>query len=95
MIKEQSIQKVSFPVKFSNINGCQATEDIKQNNCIFYIPYKLLIDSANIKINYLPISHKNNNTIKLVLFLIDEYNKKEKSFYKPYIDIIMLNDYSN
>jgi hypothetical protein len=22
-------------------------------------------------------------------------NKKEKSFYKPYIDIIMLNNYSN
>ena len=87
--------KVSFPVKFSNIIGCQATEDIKQNNCIFYIPYKLLIDSANIKINYLPTPLKKNNTIKLVLFLIEEYNKKEKSFYKPYIDIIMLNDYSN
>ena len=87
--------KVSFPVKFSNIIGCQATEDIKQNNCIFYIPYKLLIDSSNIKINYLPTSLKKNNTIKLVLFLIEEYNKKEKSFYKPYIDIIMLNDYSN
>jgi len=87
--------KVSFPVKFSNIIGCQATEDIKQNNCIFYIPYKLLIDSSNIKINYLPTSLKKNNTLKLVLFLIEEYNKKEKSFYKPYIDIIMLNDYSN
>ena len=87
--------KVSFPVKFSNIIGCQASEDINQNNCIFYIPYKLLIDSSNIKINYLPSSLKKNNTVRLVLFLIEEYNKKEKSFYKTYINIIMLNDYSN
>ena len=87
--------KVSFPVKFSNIIGCQANENINENNCIFYIPYKLLIDSSNIKINYLPSSLKRNNTVKLVLFLLEEYNKKEKSFYKPYIDIIMLNDYSN
>ena len=87
--------RLSFPKKFCNIIGCEATEDIKENNCIFYIPYKLLIDSSNIKINYLPSSLKNNNTIKLVLFLIEEHNKKEKSFYKPYIDLILINDYSN
>ena len=87
--------KLSFPVKFSNIIGCQASEDINKNSCIFYIPYKLLIDASNIKINYLPKSLEKNNTIKLVLFLLEEYEKKEKSFYKPYIDIILLNDYSN
>ena len=62
---------------------------------MFYIPYKLLIDASNVKINYLPTSLKNNNTIKLVLYLLEEYEKKENSFYKPYIDIILLNDYSN
>ena len=62
---------------------------------MFYIPYKLLIDASNVKINYLPTSLKKNNTIKLVLYLLEEYEKKEKSFYKPYIDIILLNDYSN
>ena len=87
--------KLSFPVKFNNIIGCQAKEDINPNTCLFYIPYKLLIDASNIKIKYLPSSLKNNNTIKLVLFLLEEYEKKEKSFYKPYIDIILLNDYSN
>ena len=87
--------KLSFPVKFSNIIGCQANEDINKNSCIFYISYKLLIDASNIKINYLPKSLEKNNTIKLVLFLLEEYEKKEKSFYKPYIDIILLNDYSN
>ena len=87
--------KLSFPVKFSNIIGCKATEDIKKNSCMFYIPYKLLIDASNVKINYLPTSLKNNNTIKLVLYLLEEYEKKENSFYKPYIDIILLNDYSN
>ena len=30
--------RVSFPQKFANIIGCEATEDIKENNCIFYIP---------------------------------------------------------
>ena len=87
--------KLSFPVYFSNIIGCQATEDINSNSCIFYIPYKLLIDASNIKIDYLPSSLIKNNTVKLVLFLLEEYDKKEKSFYKPYIDIILLNDYSN
>jgi hypothetical protein len=87
--------KLSLPVKFSNIIGCQAAEDINQNSCIFYIPYKLLIDASNVKLDYIPKSLKNNNTIKLVLFLLEEYEKKEKSFYKPYIDIILLNDYSN
>ena len=87
--------KLNFPVKFNNIFGCEATEDIKENSCIFYIPYKLLIDSSNIKYDFLPQSLKDNNTIKLVLFLLEEYNKKEKSFYKPYIDLILINDFKN
>ena len=87
--------KLNFPVKFNNIFGCEATEDIKENSCIFYIPYKLLIDSSNIKYDFLPQSLKENNTIKLVLFLLEEYNKKEKSFYKPYIDLILINDFKN
>ena len=43
----------------------------------------------------MPSSLKNNNTIKLVLFLIEEHSKKEKSFYKPYIDLILINDFRN
>ena len=34
--------KLSFPVKFSNIIGCQALEDINTFSCISYIPYKLI-----------------------------------------------------
>ena len=87
--------KLNFPKKFNNIFGCEATKDIKENSCLFYIPYKLLIDSSNIKIKYLPKSLKKNNTVKLVLFLLEEHEKKEKSFYKPYIDLILINDFSN
>ena len=87
--------KLSLPVKFSNIIGCEAAEDINPNSCMLYIPYKLMIDASNVKIDYLPSSLKKNNTLKLVLFLLEEYEKKEKSFYKPYIDMILLNDYSN
>ena len=87
--------KLFFPVKFSNIIGCQALEDINPNSCILYIPYKLLIDASNVKLDYIPEGLKKNNTIKLVLFLLEEYEKKEKSFYKPYLDIILLNDFSN
>ena len=87
--------KLLFPKKFTNIIGCMASEDISKNSCIFYIPYKLLIDSSNITYDFLPTSLKNNNTIKLVLFLLEEYNKKEKSFYKPYIDLILINDFTN
>ena len=87
--------KLLLPIKFSGIIGCQAQDTINQNSCIFYIPYKLLIDSSSIKFDYLPKSLKKNNTLKLVLFLLEENSKKEKSFYKPYIDLILMNDYSN
>ena len=83
-----NIPEIILSIKFSNIIGCQALEDINPNSSIFYIPYKLLIDSSNVKIGYIPEGLKINNTIKLVLFLLEEYEKKEKSFYKPYIDII-------
>ena len=43
----------------------------------------------------MPKSLKKNNTVKLVLFLLEEHEKKEKSFYKPYIDLILINDFSN
>ena len=43
---------------------------------MFYIPYKLLIDSSNVKIDYIPEDLKKNNTIKLILFLLEEYEKK-------------------
>ena len=43
----------------------------------------------------MPSALQNNNTIKLVLFLLEEYNKKEKSFYMPYIDLILINDFKN
>ena len=71
-------RKLSFPVKFSNIIGCQALEDINPNSYIFYIPYKLLIDSSNVKIDYIPEDLKKNNIIKLVQFLLGEYEKKRK-----------------
>ena len=87
--------KVEFPVIFSNIIGCSAKENINANDCIFFIPYKLIIDSSKLNYEKLSPSLNKNNTIKLVLFLLDELTKKEKSFYKPYIDIILLNEFSN
>ena len=72
--------KLSFPVKFSNKIASQALEDINPNSCIFYIPYKLLIDSSNVKIDYIPECLKKNNIIKLVLFLLEEYEKKKNYF---------------
>ena len=87
--------KVEFPVIFSNIIGCSAKENINANDCIFFIPYKLIIDSSKLNYEKVSPSLNKNNTIKIVLFLLDELTKKEKSFYKPYIDIILLNEFSN
>ena len=67
--------KVSFPVKFSNIIGCQATEDIKQNNCIFYFPYKLLIDSSNIKINYFQIIQLFGKMMIMMIYMMRRSKK--------------------
>ena len=87
--------KLNFPVKFNNIFGCEATEDIKENSCIFYIPYKLLIDSSNIKYDFLPQSLKDNNTIKFQVSFFSKssviYKNKLYSFHNNSRDITFMN----
>ena len=55
----------------------------------FLYTIKISTDASNIKIDYLPSSLIKNNIFTWRIL------QKEKSFYKPYIDIILLNDYSN
>lgn len=93
------INSTNFPVDFSGVIGVEAKQDIGPNEAIFYIPKKLIIDSAMIKdkIFYsfymrnkelIRKKYDRNNLINFTLFLISESCKGESSFWQPYISLI-------
>ena len=88
---------IEFPIAYlkGKLIGCKSSKIIEQNKAILYIPYKLIIDSSKIEMNTtLPSLNKYNST-KIAYFLMKEFDKGDKSFYKPYIDLILSNDYLN
>ena len=51
--------------------------------------------SSKIEVNTTLPSLNRHNSTKLAYFLMKEFDKGDKSFYKPYIDLILSNDYLN
>lgn len=82
---------IEFPIQYSSVKiiGCKTTKQINPNTAILYIPYKLIIDSNKIDIK------TEHNSLKLTLFLLGENDKKEKSFWREYIDLILMNNNNN
>ena len=89
---------IDFPIIFNNssIIGCKSKENINENESFLLIPKNLIILSKDL--NYLEkyiskikeeLSEKDLSLIYLILFLHLE-KKKTDSFYKPYIDIIFI-----
>jgi hypothetical protein len=86
---------IEFPIAYlkGRIIGCKTTKKIDQNSAIIYIPYKLIIDSSKIEVNTTLPSLSRHNSTKLAYFLMKEFDKRDQSFYKPYIDLILQQDY--
>ena len=86
----------SFPISYSKQNciGVKTLEKIPPNFAMFFIPSKLLIDSEKISIETEKKFIEDDNTLKIVYFLIKE-SKKTKSFFEPYLKFILNLDYSN
>ena len=86
---------IEFPIAYlkGRIIGCKTTKKIDQNSAIIYIPYKMIIDSSKIEVNTTLPSLSRHNSTKLAYFLMKEFDKRDKSFYKPYIDLILQQDY--
>ncbi len=86
----------SFPISYSKQNniGVKTLEKIPPNFAMFFIPSKLLIDSEKISIESEKKFIQDDNTLKIVYFLIKE-SKKSKSFFEPYLNFILNLDYSN
>ena len=86
----------SFPISYSKQNciGVKTLEKIPPNFAMFFIPSKLLIDSEKISIETEKKFIEDDNTLKIVYFLIKE-SKKSKSFFEPYLKFILNLDYSN
>ena len=91
---------IEFPVIYGPFNkiGCISKENIDENESFIMIPEKLIITSNNLNyfdkyINKIKedLSEKDLNLLYLILFLYFE-RKNEKSFYKPYIDIIFIEE---
>ena len=53
----------------------------------------MIIDSSKIEVNTTLPSLSRHNSTKLAYFLMKEFDKRDKSFYKPYIDLILQQDY--
>lgn len=84
--------KLSFPrVLRDGYFGCVAKEKIEKFSAILMIPYKIIIDSKKL-IQYKDVSQ---NSLKLTLFLIDEYQKGKQSFFSAYLELILSYDYSS
>ena len=81
------IPNIEFPILYSSLQiiGCRTGIKIGTNTAMLYIPYKMIIDSHNLEIK------AKSHSLKLTLFLLEE-GKKDNSFYRPYIDLICLED---
>ena len=79
--------------------GCKTKVDINENESFLMIPENLMIKSEDLKYfdKYIDnikeeISEKDLNLLYLILYLYLE-RKNEKSFYKPFIDVIYIEEY--
>ena len=88
---------IEFPIPYlkGRTIGCKTTKNIDQNSAILYIPYKLIIDSGKIEVNTTLPSLSRHNATKISYFLMKEIDKGQKSFYKPYIDLILSNNFNS
>ena len=88
---------IEFPIAYLKGRkiGCKTTKKIDQNSAILYIPYKLIIDSSKIEVNTTLPSLSRHNATKISYFLMKEIDKGQKSFYKPYIDLILSNNFNS
>ena len=94
-------QYLELPVIYSPFLkiGCKTKEDINENESFLMIPENLMIKSEDLKYfdKYITnikkeISEKDLNLLYLILYLYLE-RKNEKSFYKPFIDVIYIEEY--
>ena len=94
-------QYLELPVIYSPFLkiGCKTKEDINENESFLMIPENLMIKIEDLKYfdKYIDnikeeISEKDLNLLYLILYLYLE-RKNEKSFYKPFIDVIYIEEY--
>ena len=96
-------KNIDFPITYGPFHkiGCKSKLELNENEAIILIPKSLIItteDSLYIE-NYIKdiiddLSEEKLPTIYLTLNLYLEKQNKN-SFYKPYIDIIFLNETNN
>ena len=88
---------IEFPIPYlkGRTIGCKTTKNIDQNSAILYIPYKLIIDSGKIEVNTTLPSLSRHNATKITYFLLKEIDKGKESFYKPYINLILSNNFNS
>ncbi|GAF68433.1 unnamed protein product, partial [marine sediment metagenome] len=71
--------------KVNGIFGMYATQNIPKNTVLTKLPYKTCIISRHITKKINNTTTKTNDQQGLIIFLIREYLKGEKSFYYPYL----------
>lgn len=68
--------------------GLIASKSILQNECLFEVPYEVII-SKEAALKHIPeLDDTVNEYVAISIFLISEREKGDKSFWAPYIDIL-------
>ena len=96
-------KNIDFPITYGPFHriGCKSIADINENEALILIPRSLLIISEDL--HYLDKYIKNiidefsEDEIPIIYLTLNLYLEKEdpNSFYKPYIDILFLNENNN
>lgn len=68
--------------------GLIASKSILQNECLFEVPYDVIISKAVALKNVPEIDDSINDYVAIAIFLISERDKGDDSFWAPYIKIL-------
>lgn len=90
--------KIEFPAFFGQVCGVRASQDILPQEAIAFIPNKLIISVESARqseIGYIFKSHDSlfvanvdRDFLIIVLYVIYEKGKGDKSFWNTYLDVI-------
>lgn len=90
---------IEFPIAYGPFGyyGVKAKIDINSNEAIIFVPRKQMIISKDYedKFPFIKVTEEKDDRSNLILtlILITEEEKGNNSFYKPYLDVLPINDF--
>lgn len=99
------MDKVDFPAVFSGVCGAKANSDIEPNEAFVYVPNKLIVSVEAARKSELSdvfrshdalfVSNIDRDYFILVVFVLFERTKGDKSFWHPYFEAVNPGSYTS